>query len=104
MPHLSFTVQQLRRAYKRAGAKPCAGTWEATDIDGYVVYRCPINVVYGSASTLSAPADTGSSRECIVGFLKGWDGQGPRTVNDCETCHRLGVQLRAKLNPAQLDS
>jgi hypothetical protein len=101
MNHLHLTAAELRRAYQRAGATPAAGTWYYRSDDGRA-YQCPLHVVFGSGSTLSAPADTGSPRECIVGFLRGWDGHQP-CPEGCAQCYQLGARLRAKLNPIQLD-
>jgi hypothetical protein len=98
MQHLHFTTQQLRRAYKRTNTRPVAGAWEATDIDGYVTHRCPLNLIFGAESTESAPKDTGSPRACIVGFILGWDGFQPKPAV-CDQCYKLGAKLRAKLNP-----
>jgi hypothetical protein len=97
MPHLHFTVQQLRRAYRQAGAKPACCDWEYKDERGQRYY-CPLNVVYGTASTITAPKESGSPRPCIVGFLRGWDGHAA-IPDQCDECFRLGAQLRTQLKP-----
>jgi hypothetical protein len=100
--HIHMSAAALRRAYRQAGATPAAGTWYyQSDLDGQA-YRCPLNVVFDVASTLSAEANTGSPRECIVGFLRGWDGLDPAILNECKKCYKLGAKLRAQLNPIRI--
>jgi hypothetical protein len=98
--HLHFTLRDLRRAYQAADAQPCAGAWRAEypTNKGSTIYRCPINLMYTSMSIAEAQDDTKSPPKCIVAFLLGWE-DSEDAMPSCQRCYRLGVRLRAKLQP-----
>jgi hypothetical protein len=97
-PHLTFTVAELRQAYRQANMMPARGRWYYYDYRGGQEYSCPLHVAYGATSVVDAESDTGSPRTCIVGFITGWDADAP-IDDECIQCCNLGSRLRTELGP-----
>jgi len=78
--HLHFTLRDLRRAYKDAGALPAAGTWreDIEDEKGLTVYRCPLNLTCGAFSSEAAAFAWAAEENCVNSFTSGWDTEAAR--------------------------
>jgi hypothetical protein len=104
--HIRLYARPLRRAYKDAGARPCAGTWREdvpdphVDEGGGIVYRCPLNLTCGAFDAVAASLAWAASPICVHSFTAGWDGD-PSWPGACKQCYSRGARLRKALKPQQ---
>jgi hypothetical protein len=102
IPHLTFTVAELRHAFRQAGALPIRGRWYYYDDRSGQEYGCPLHVAYGVTSVVDAESFTGSPHACIASFIAGWDA-APPVSGECIRCYDLGARLRAELGPVWVE-
>jgi hypothetical protein len=104
--HIRLYARPLRRAYKDAGAGPCAGTWREEipnpngDVESPIIYRCPLNLSCGAFDAVAASLAWAASPICVNAFTAGWDGDQP-FPGACRRCYTRGARLRAALKPQQ---